>query len=160
MKTCAQCKEVKPLSSFGKDKHNNDGYNYSCKLCKNKASRSRHKANPELSKKRNIKHRLKRKEYYDSDKGKESSRRSHLKIKFNITLEDYNIMLEAQNGVCAICSNTEMNNVNKVLCVDHNHETKKIRGLLCGKCNTGLGHLNDNIELLINAIKYLKNYET
>jgi len=46
---------------------------------------------------------------------------------------------------------------NKVLCVDHDHNTGKIRGLLCNTCNRALGLLKDNKQLLINALKYLKN---
>lgn len=52
-----------------------------------------------------------------------------------------------------------MNNINKVLCVDHNHKTGEIRGLLCGLCNSGIGHFKDKIKLLKKAIKYLENYE-
>lgn len=62
-------------------------------------------------------------------------------------------MLVEQNYKCAICN--EDFKKNEKICIDHNHETDKVRGLLCGKCNTGLGLFNDDKEILINAAIYL-----
>ena len=76
-----------------------------------------------------------------------------LKRRYGITLEQYEAMLESQNGKCAICKGDCLTGRN--LAVDHDHETGKVRGLLCSKCNQGLGQLN-NIELLQRAIDYLK----
>jgi Recombination endonuclease VII len=78
----------------------------------------------------------------------------------DFTLQDYNTMLEKQNNACAICHMPETRldarsgKVNN-LSVDHCHATGKIRGLLCNKCNKGLGHFNDNLELFHSIIKYL-----
>lgn len=82
-------------------------------------------------------------------------------FKDSINLNDYNMMLEKQRGVCAICfkpSTKLSNNSNtfKSLSIDHCHTTNKIRGLLCDNCNQGLGCFFDNIELLEFAIIYLK----
>lgn len=78
-----------------------------------------------------------------------------------ITLEEYNTLLKKQNGVCAICGNPEYvtmaDGKPRNLAVDHNHETGKIRGLLCTNCNKGLGHFKDNIEKLKIAINYLES---
>ena len=63
-------------------------------------------------------------------------------------------MLEKQNHVCAICGNKDNN---KKLAVDHCHTTGVIRGLLCSACNTSLGKFKDSVELLQNAIQYLKD---
>lgn len=73
-------------------------------------------------------------------------------------LEKFGELQEKQNGVCAICkqSVSGMINSKSKLAVDHDHKTGKIRGLLCGSCNIGLGHFKDNIEYLTNAIVYLK----
>ena len=84
-----------------------------------------------------------------------------LKANFNMTLEEYNQMLLNQNNLCAICRmrfNLEQNRkeMEKKACVDHNHQTGKIRGLICNSCNTGLGRFKDNIDLLREAIKYLE----
>ena len=78
---------------------------------------------------------------------------SHLKA-FNLTKEQYLDMLEKQNHVCAICGNKDNN---KKLAVDHCHTTGVIRGLLCSACNTSLGKFKDSVELLQNAIQYLKD---
>lgn len=84
-----------------------------------------------------------------------------LKKKFGMSVEDYNKALAGQNGVCAICKGRETsiaNQNNKVrrLTVDHCHSTGKIRGLLCSRCNRGLGFFRDNPKNLQNAIKYLE----
>ena len=81
---------------------------------------------------------------------------------FNITLEEYNQLLLSQNGVCAICGEPETStNRGKIKClsVDHDHETGKIRGLLCQKCNQGLGNFKDSLELIEKTKQYLIKYE-
>jgi len=98
------------------------------------------------------------------EKNKEKLNLRALKILYGITLLEYNKILESQNGVCAICKNTESiidNRTNKIrnLAVDHDHKTNKIRGLLCVRCNLLLGKAQDKIELLNNAINYLKQNE-
>lgn len=77
---------------------------------------------------------------------------------YGIDITDYNIMFENQKGCCKIC-NTHISELNlkikKSLCVDHNHETGKVRGLLCDKCNRGLGLFCDDENLLYKAMEYL-----
>lgn len=75
------------------------------------------------------------------------------KRKFNLEDNEYQKLLEKQNGRCAICQSDTPEK--RSLAVDHCHETDKIRGLLCSKCNTGIGSFKDNIQLLENAIAYL-----
>lgn len=92
---------------------------------------------------------------YDSDK----ARASALRRNYGITVDEYDEMLYKQNGVCKICGGIETSSNKwgiKRLAVDHNHDTGKVRGLLCNNCNRGLGLLKDSTELLSNAIKYLK----
>ena len=73
--------------------------------------------------------------------------------RYKLTRAKYDAMLQAQDGLCAICrSPTEKER----LCVDHDHATGAVRGLLCKRCNTGIGYLRDSIELLDSAIQYLK----
>ncbi len=78
--------------------------------------------------------------------------------KYGISLEQYNDLLRKQNGRCAICNSRPagMQHSKTRLCVDHEHSTGKVRGLLCGGCNIGLGHFKHNIGILKNAIKYLE----
>ena len=135
-----------------------DGYTCRCKLCRNEASYKWNRANKEKVKEANLKNREKRKEFYDSEKGIISSRSAHLKRMYKITLEDYEKLSEEQNHVCFICGKGEMNNKNKVLCVDHNHETGKVRGLLCGRCNSALGQLDENINNLLRMVEYIEKY--
>ena len=81
-----------------------------------------------------------------------------LKKAYGITLDQYNDMLSKQDGKCMIClvdNNGLYQNKKKAFAVDHCHTTGKIRGLLCGDCNSGIGLLKENIDLLNNAIKYL-----
>lgn len=85
-----------------------------------------------------------------------------LKWKFGIDLNEYNRILGEQNGVCAICGklNNRLRKNGKIfdLDVDHCHITGKVRGLLCNRCNKGMGDFNDNVELLKRAINYLEKY--
>ena len=81
--------------------------------------------------------------------------RSRLKS-FTMTFDEYKTLLE-KASVCAICQRPEVGK--KRLSLDHNHTTGKIRGLLCGKCNTGLGNFRDDPKLLQNAIEYLQSYQ-
>ena len=65
-------------------------------------------------------------------------------------------MLEIQGDACAICGTKDTGN-RKAFHVDHCHDTGKIRGLLCGNCNSGIGNLRDDINLLQRAIEYLQS---
>lgn len=80
---------------------------------------------------------------------------TELRRKYNITLEDYNQLREQQEFSCKICCAHE-SEFKKGLAVDHCHITMEVRGLLCGKCNTTLGNMNDDPELLQRAIDYLR----
>ena len=93
------------------------------------------------------------KEYYHNNK--ENVKDTYLQTNYGITLEDYNFLLEDQNKKCKIC-NSDCS-TGKSLAVDHNHETGKVRGLLCKNCNIGLGMFFDNIDFLESAVLYLKS---
>jgi len=79
----------------------------------------------------------------------------YLKRIYGISLEDYMLMFERQNGRCAICSHVFDIKYKKNIHVDHCHRTGKVRGLLCSLCNAGLGNFKDNQEFLRNAASYL-----
>ena len=74
---------------------------------------------------------------------------------YGITLPMYKNILRKQNYRCAICRKKPNK---KRLSVDHNHKTGKVRGLLCYKCNTGLGMLRDNPYIVQQALEYLKTH--
>lgn len=86
------------------------------------------------------------------EKAKEYSTFYNRKKRYGISKESYQELLEKQQGVCAIC----FNSCSKALAVDHDHKTGVIRGLLCNKCNRGLGYLQDDLTLLRRAIDYLE----
>lgn len=138
MKICTKCKVEKPLSEFHKWASTTDGYQYNCKACK-AAYRKKLDQQP---------HNLERTRAY------------HFKYKYGITVEQYDDMLAAQGGVCAICKQPERHKSRSgkitPLAVDHCHSTGRIRGLLCHYCNVSLGAMNDSIERLESAIDYLR----
>lgn len=82
-------------------------------------------------------------------------RKIDLYRRYGISLRQYEKLLEKQSGVCAICGRHQAEFKNS-LDVDHNHETGKVRGLLCPSCNRGLGNFKDNRGILIKAVQYLE----
>jgi ribosomal protein L34E len=93
-------------------------------------------------------------------KNARSVRSNTLKSHYGIDIDVYESMLDLQDHKCAICGKQEgsiqANGKPFSLAVDHCHESKKIRGLLCSNCNRGLGIFGDNIATLLRAIEYLK----
>jgi|ERR1035441_1229348 hypothetical protein len=116
-----------------------------CRVCLKEKSRLWRKANPNYQKKY-VKGWYERHPYYDKIR--------RLKNYHGITLEQYNIMLEEQDGKCAICGTIEPSGKGNFH-VDHNHKTDSIRKLLCSQCNVGIGMFKENINLLSSAIIYL-----
>ncbi len=168
---CKKCGEEKILSEFYTNKRIKKGHENICKDCfrarvlqynlkhrEENAERTRvyNKLHPE-------KRKAEKKRYNEKNKEKvklwckKSRLKNRLKSIYKITKEEYDIMLIQQNGKCYICEEEDINTRNKKLVVDHDHNTGKVRGLLCYSCNIGLGFFHDNIEHLSNAIKYLKN---
>jgi hypothetical protein len=84
-------------------------------------------------------------------------RESDLKRKYNITPEEYNRIFEEQEGKCKICE-TPQSELKKRLAVDHCHHSGKVRGLICSRCNTGMGNLRDDPKLLEKAKQYLESF--
>lgn len=92
--------------------------------------------------------------YHAKSSSKETKRRYRIKSAYGISLERYDEILLSQYGACAICGSHPQEGARLV--VDHDHTTGVVRGLLCRKCNLGIGHLGDSVELLLKAIQYLK----
>lgn len=82
----------------------------------------------------------------------------NLRRNYRMTPAQFNAMWEKQKGKCAICeiSMAPRGRSSDAACVDHNHKTKEVRGLLCRTCNHGLGHFKDSPEVIQAAIKYLQ----
>ncbi len=99
------------------------------------------------------KFRARAKQDYDSDPAK--VRNSALKRRYGITQQDYELMSSAQDHACAICTAEAWMERYGVLHIDHDHTTGEVRGLLCDRCNVGLGRFRDDPQLLKNALRYL-----
>ena len=95
---------------------------------------------------------------YDADAQAVAFRKSHLKRTYGMTPEDYDVILAAQGGGCGICG--LKSNRGKRFVFDHDHETGRVRGLLCSRCNLALGAFNDDPELLHRAAWFLDQVET
>lgn len=97
------------------------------------------------------------------DRNPDVAKNGHLKRNYNLTLEEYNKMVDTQNNLCYICGKTETSlrckaRTPKDLAVDHCHKTGNIRKLLCTRCNQSLGRMEDSIDLLQAMIDYLKEH--
>lgn len=85
---------------------------------------------------------------------KDRIRNKELLNKYGISLEDFQILKDTQVGKCAICKQSDV-----ILCVDHNHATGKVRGLLCHCCNLAIGNFKEETNRLVSAISYLERYK-
>ena len=143
---CSKCKTWYPATSeyFYKSKIYSTGLSSQCKICINKHQKEYYNNNKEK-----IITRVRK--YYQ--KNPDRAKNQKLKKAHGITLEVFNLLLQLQKNKCLIC----LRYIDKKNgCVDHNHKTGKIRGILCSQCNFGLGNFKDNIKYLQRAIKYLK----
>lgn len=147
------------LSEYGKDKWQKDGLTYACKPCRRKAQKEYNDKHPEIRQKILKKNRDWRRQYWKRPENTAKLRDQHLKQNYGITLKEYDEMFDKQNGVCGICKRPERTEKNKNLCVDHCHETGKIRELLCSHCNRALGLLNENKDFFLNAVAYLEKHK-
>jgi hypothetical protein len=140
MKKCSKCNTIKEMDLFHKNPTCRDGHASWCKKCQHEFLKQQRK-NPKMREKFI---------FY--------SYKSAIKKRYGMTVEKYDEILKLQNGVCAICKTSCSHGVSfgKRLSIDHDHTTKFVRGLLCQKCNRGLGLFNDDIEKLKSAIRYIK----
>lgn len=131
---------------------------YRCKVCARDRYFRWRKKNPDKRREEYLKTRF-------SQNYIKTGRKLWLKKKFGITLEQYEEMFNRQKGLCGACDKPETQ-INKksglvrMLAVDHNHQTGKIRQLLCNKCNVGLGVVDDSIEWLEKLIIYLRRHSS
>lgn len=159
-KECRKCGKIKPLYKFKEvvNKGKVSGRRRACRDC------GRWKPPKGYCNKfnKNESHKRAVKKYRESEHGKRKSRNSYLKRAFGITLEKYDRLFEEQNGLCAICGLPEKTIIRSKIIelgVDHNHVTKRVRGLLCSDCNTSIGKLKVDELGILNlqmAINYLK----
>lgn len=144
-KLCAgPCGLEKSLTEFYADKRNTLGVQWQCKACMSDYGKKRYKANPMPQKKQNI-------------------------ARYGLTVEQYEDMYSAQNGLCVICGRPETatrKGVPQRLAIDHDHACcsggkscgKCVRGLLCQQCNHMIGNAEDDTDRLIEAVRYLEGW--
>lgn len=132
--------------------------NYGCTWCTLNRNVKRLELDPEYMKRytKTEKSKTTRHKHVRSnqERYREIGKRSELLKKFGITLEQYLELAEKQNHQCAICL-VPQEDLTKLLAVDHCHNTQKIRGLLCFKCNVGLGYFRDSPENIQRALEYI-----
>jgi hypothetical protein len=161
MKRCSKCGVEQSADQFYKAKGTRDGLRGDCKACFAKRARANYLANSE----REIA-RVKQWQQANPDRVRATQRKRrsrpgskladrvlHLKRKYGMTLRQYEEMLEAQEGRCAICEEPPRADIS--LHIDHDHATGVVRGLLCFKCNNALGDFADDGDRLIRAANYL-----
>ncbi len=137
-KLCSGCGVRKPVTQFTTDRANVDGRSHRCRDCARAAHRTWRSINSvELRKRYSRLHRLR---------------------KFGMTADDFVGLLSAQDYKCPVCSSELLLGLGKGknACVDHDHESGKVRGILCSSCNRAIGLLKDEILLLRKAVSYLQ----
>jgi hypothetical protein len=128
-KECGRCAIVKPLEEFSKRGDFKHMYRSECKPCS--ASRNTY----------------------------ESGRKAHLRAEYGMVQEEYLTLLHNQGSLCAICDSDTSGNRYLSFYIDHDHKTNKVRGLLCDRCNRGLGYFLDNPSFLRSAALYLEKHK-
>ncbi len=150
-KFCKKCSTLRKLDEFHKNKANPDGLQYRCKACSTKDMAA-------YVKKKGPEWRKQFSRRYEKTR-KVCRRRLDLKTKYGITPAEYDKMLAAQGGGCAICQSKDAHNRWGTFHVDHNHDTGKVRGILCNRCNSALGLLGDDMEGVLKFVDYLTKYD-
>lgn len=127
---CRRCEERKPLAEMRRD------YRHVCRACFSKLGNEWQRANPGRS---------------------ATHKRNHSYLKrYGVTDEEVQGMVAAQDGRCGICQRSVAGEDGLTPHVDHDHETGRVRGVLCFSCNSGMGLFADDIERLRSAISYLE----
>lgn len=85
-----------------------------------------------------------------------AARKKYLQTTYGLTLEAFSAMLAGQNGRCAICETDTPDG--QGWCVDHDHDSGKVRNILCHSCNAGIGLLKDDLALVLKAAEYLRRH--
>jgi hypothetical protein len=132
MRTCGKCGLDKTLSEYGRYRlRGNVRWRLHCKKCRNEEQKSRYSSSPETQ-----------------ERMKATAKRQML-AKYGLTVESLQAAKEVQEFRCAACS------LERPLCVDHDHRTGLVRGLLCKQCNFAIGSLGDSPERMVAAARYV-----
>jgi hypothetical protein len=162
-KWCNTCFELKSLEDFYRSAGMRDGHRNDCKSCNLAAKQARYDADPAKAIERvRVWQKANRDRVNESNRRlnstperKRKQRDSYYRRTFGMSADEFDAMLEAQGGVCALCGERPEREAS--LHVDHCHETGAVRGILCLSCNQGLGKFRESAELLERAAAYLRS---
>ncbi len=133
VRKCNLCHEERPLAAFGRTQFSPMGRQYRCYECIKESKRTGPRAPGLLA-------------------------RDYQRLYYRgVTPDQFRALFDAQQGRCGICA-AELDFLGKDTCLDHDHDTDVVRGILCGRCNRGIGHMRDSIALLEAAIAYLQRH--
>lgn len=143
VKRCRSCDQERPIGEFWRNSGAKDGLQSYCKTCSNNRRRS---ANERWTPEQRERH-----------------RQRVIKYRYGVGLDLVDALYERQEACCAICGKAgdrpfvkEKRSTHKgVLCIDHDHKTGEVRGLLCTNCNVGLGRFSDDIPTMARAMAYI-----
>jgi hypothetical protein len=163
-KACRLCGEVLPLGLFHRANGMRDGHRNECRGCTRDLKRANYLANREryiaaakawqdANPERTRETRRLRNQHPER---KRKQRDAYFRRTYNISADEFDLMLDAQGGGCALCGVRPKRLAS--LHVDHDHETGAVRGLLCIGCNQGLGQFRDDPELLRAAAEYVERH--
>lgn len=156
-KVCPRCELDVPIEQYSRSRSNPDKVQTYCVHCQKIRRRERYQADP-------MRYRAETRRWAleNPEKARRNARRSHLRATYGISLEDYEAMLEAQGGRCAICGTDDPGRARgsglSSFAVDHCHDTGKVRAILCHPCNAGIGLLGEEPDRLIAAAEYLRKH--
>jgi len=142
MPVCTKCEEDKTESEFHTRKDTKLGRRSHCKVCVNTRNLFRYHEFADVKVSHN-----------------KASRKHLLRVKYGISTEIYDAMLEKQKGVCYICNMPESHAKTSFLCIDHDHKTGKVRKLLCSHCNIAIGRAREDTDILSKMIRYLEEHK-
>jgi len=161
MHKCGKCDTIKQKSEFARNAARTSGVDSYCKTCRSEYIKQyridnldRVRAN---AKKNRLRNKDARREYDRTWRARnpEKCRAAKYRTRYGIDLADYESMLLKQGGKCKLCESESPGGYGAYFHVDHCHDSKNVRGLLCGSCNKGLGCFKDSIDLLERAKSYL-----
>jgi hypothetical protein len=153
-KICSKCKIEKPIDEFYRAERNSDGKMSQCKTCNYKYVKE-YRKRPENVDRIREQNRAIDKRYHSRPEIKmKHAERWHIK-EYGISLQDREVIMKEQDGKCAVCGDILIKEGNKT-CLDHNHITGKIRGIVCHNCNCALGYIKDNSDIAEAMVRYLQ----
>jgi len=165
MKLCTRCKDTKPVGEFSFRDKAAGRLQSRCKPCCSEVFKVYHSANRDKFREYRREYHIENREVLQEKRRARKAaqpareftrkRRSYIKKQFEMTLDDYDAMLVAQGHACAICRTQDPGRGYAHFNVDHCHTTGKIRGLLCVRCNFGVGYFQDDAARLRAAAVYL-----